>query len=236
MTMTEDVVFAPATNQDSTIVPEGRWRLELQRIEAAPPSNFSEDKSPRAKWVFHLYADGAEALPRGEQFYFNGEPYELFRHTSLKNSPRAYARKYAEALLGRQLAEGEIPSKASLIGRSMSAVISYDAGTIDPNQQVLNLSSLRAVAATTPAAKPSPAPAKPAAPQVTADASDEDVDRALLISKIQKAYARLEVLDPDAAVEAKKAIDASDMQESLLDDLHLLSSEISAAVRKALED
>src|SRR5688500_16765791 len=89
LVMTADIVRAPASKQDSTIVPEGRWRLELQRIEAAPPSTFSDDKSPRAKWVFHLYAEVVENMAKGEQFYFNGEPYELFRHTSLKNSPRA---------------------------------------------------------------------------------------------------------------------------------------------------
>jgi hypothetical protein len=234
MVMTEDVVFAPASNQDSTIVPEGRWRLELQRIEAAPPSTFSDDTSPRAKWVFHLYAEMVENMEKGEQFYFNGEPYELFRHTSLKNSPRAYARKYAEALLGRALTEGEIPSKASLLGKSMSAVISYDAGTIDPNTQVLNLSSLRPVAMAPKAA--APAPARPASPQVSADASDDDIDRALLVSKIQKSLKRLKALDEEAGASAQAAVDASDMNEALLDDLHLLSNQISAAVQTALED
>lgn len=230
--MTDDIVFAPATNQDSTIVPEGRWRLELQRIEPAPPSTFSDDKSPRAKWVFHLYAEMVETLPKGEQFYFNGDPYELFRHTSLKNSPRAYARKYAEALLGRPLAEGEVPSKADLIGRSMSAVISYDAGTIDPNQQVLNLSSLR------PAASAKPAAAKPkaAAPQVAPEASDEDLDRALIIAKIQKSLKRLKVLDEEAGSQAQAAVDASDLDEALMDDLNVLSEQISAAVLKAMDD
>lgn len=232
MVMVDDVVFAPASNQDSTIVPEGRWRLELQRIEPAPPSTFSDDKSPRAKWVFHLYAEMVETLPKGEQFYFNGEPYELFRHTSLKNSPRAYARKYAEALLGRPLAEGEIPSKAELLGRSMSAVISYDAGTIDPNTQVLNLSSLRPAAATTSA----PAASKAAASQVVTDASDEDIDRAMVIKKIQKSLKRLKALDAEAGAQAQAAIDASDLDEALLDDLNVLSEQISAAVMKAMDE
>lgn len=237
MIVTDDVVFAPASNQDSTIVPEGRWRLELQRIEPAPPSTFSEDKSPRAKWVFHLYAEMVETLPKGEQFYFNGEPYELFRHTSLKNSPRAYARKYAEALLGRPLAEGEIPSKASLLGRSISAVISYDAGTIDPNQQVLNLSSIRPAQA---AEKAAPAGAtsapKAPAPQVAADASDEDIDRALILAKIQKSLKRLKALDEDAGTQAQAAVDASDLDEALMDDLNILAEQISAAVLKAMDD
>jgi hypothetical protein len=230
--MTEDVVFAPASNQDSTIVPEGRWRLELQRIEPAPPSTFSEDKSPRAKWIFHLYAEMVETLPKGEQFYFNGKPYELYRHTSLKNSPRAYARKYAEALLGRPLAEGEIPAKADLIGRSMSAVIGYDPGVIDPNTQVLNLSGLRAAATSKPAAS------KPAAttPRVATDASDEDVDRALVVSKIQKSLKRLKALDEEAGVQAQAAVDASDLDEALLDDLNALAEQISAAVLAAMDD
>jgi hypothetical protein len=231
--MTDDVVFAPASNQDSTIVPEGRWRLHLQRIESAPPSTFSDDKSPRAKWVFHLYAELVETLPKGEQFFFNGDAYELFRHTSLKNSPRAYARKYAEALLGRPLAEGEIPSKASLIGQSMSAVISYDAGTIDPNTQVLNLSSIKPWVGPKAA---TPAPAKPVAAQVTADASDEDVDRALLITKIQKSVKRLKALDPEAGAEAQKAVDDSELDEALMQDLSALADQISAAVQKALDD
>lgn len=232
MVMTDDIVFAPASNQDSTIVPEGRWTLDLKRIEAAPPSTFSDDKSPRAKWVFHLFAETVENMAKGDQFYFNGEPYELFRHTSLKNSPRAYARKYAEALLGRPLAEGETPVKSDLIGRRMSAAITYDAGTIDPNTQVLNLSSLR------PVATPKPSPAEPKAPvrQVSADASDDDIDRAIVVSKIQKSLKRLKALDEEAGAQAQVAVDASDMDEALLDDLNILSEQISAAVQKALED
>lgn len=230
--MTDDIVFAPATNQDSTIVPEGRWRLVLQKILAAPPSTFSDDKSPRAKWCFTLYAEAVEALPKGEQFVFNGEPYELHRHTSLKNSPRAYARKYAEALLGRPLAEGEIPTKDMLIGRSMSAAITYDAGTVDPSQQVLNLSSIRPVAApAAPAAKPKAAPV--ASFQEPGEPPDEDIDRALLVQKITASLKTLKGLDETAWKNARAAWVESDPDEALLDDLRTLSDEISRACRIA---
>lgn len=213
MTMTDDIVFAPATSMDSAIVPEQRWTLELIAIEKAPPSTFSDDNSPRAKWIFALYDD------KGERFYFNGEPYLFHRHTSLKNSPRAFARIYSEALLDRRLEDGDVPTKAELIGKRMSGQVIYEPGTIDPNQQVLKLVSLRPV---TTAPKTAPALA------VAQVAPSGDVDRDLLISSIEKQIVKLAKLDSKKA----KSWQARPLDDLSNDEL----SDIKAAIGANLVD
>lgn len=229
MTIDDEIQLLPATTGDGNIVPEGRYTLHLIRIEKAPPSDFKPEDGPRIKWIFNLYD------AQHEPFFFDGKLYEFFRHTSRKNSPRAFARKYAEALLGRALAADEVPPLSSLLGRRMSALLSYEDSENKPGEQVLRMSSFKHVAS-----DPTPSPAatapKPAPGQVSADPSDDEIDRALTVSKIQKSLKRLKALDAEAGAAAQKAVDASDLEEALLDDLNALADEISAAVMKAMQD
>lgn len=224
----DDIRLDPATSGEGSIVPEGRYVLHLIRMEKAPPSDFNPEAGDRIKWVFHLYDQ------QGQQFYFQNEPYEFFRTTSRKNSPRAFARQYTEGLLGRRLSDGEVPPLRSLVGKKMSGLISYGPSDVDPTKEVLKLTSLKSVMDQAPApSAPSP---KPAPGQVSADPTDDEIDRALVVSKIQKSLKRLKALDAEAGAQAQKAVDDSDMDESLLDDLNALAEQISAAVRKAMDE
>lgn len=180
MTIDDDIRLDPATSGEGAIVPEGRYTMHLTRLEKAPPSDFNPEAGPRIKWVFGLYDQ------QGERFRFNGEDYEFFRTTSTKNSPRAFARQYTEALLGRRLNDGEVPPLRTLVGRKMSGLISYGPSDVDPTKEVLKLSSLRPVADQAAPEPQQPAAPKPAPGQIAADASDEDIDRALAISKLGK--------------------------------------------------
>lgn len=234
MTIDDEIQLQPATSGDGAIVPEGRYTLHLIRLEKAPPSTFKPDDGPRVKWVFHLYAELVDNMERGAQFYFDAKPYEFWRTTSTKNSPRAFARKFAEALSGRKLEDKEIPRLHALLDAKMSAMIGYDDDPDDPTRKLLSMTGLRHVSP--PAAAPIAA-AKPTNGIVwpVIDAA-EDVDRALMVSKLRKSYERLEALDVVAAAAAKKAIQESDLEEALLDDLGALSAQLSAAIRAALED
>jgi hypothetical protein len=219
----DDIGFMPATSSDGPVVPEGRWALELQRIEKAPPSTFNPERGPQMKWVFHLYADGVEGFQKGDEFFFNGEVYEFYRTTSRANSPRAYARQYAEALLGRRLEEGEVPQKSDLIGRRMSAMLTSEPSENDPTRMVTKMSSLRPIDA---APKAAPAPTA----QVTADATAEDVDRALLVSTLEQQLRALKKKDKAAGAKAQEAVDDSDLDTAPLDDVRALLDQITTTI------
>lgn len=230
MTIDDEIQLQPATSGDGAIVPEGRYTLHLIGLEKAPPSTFKPEDGPRVKWIFNLYAEMVDGLEKGQQFKFNGEPYEFWRTTSTKNSKRAYARQYFEALAGRQLEDKEVPRLSSVIGAKMSAMISYDDDPDDPNNKLLKMSGLRHIEAAKPTAAAGPA-AKPA-PAADAD-DDEDPDRALLIRKINRSLKTLKGLDAAAAKRAQAAVDESDLDEALMEDLEQLSAQISAAVMAA---
>jgi hypothetical protein len=234
MTIDDEIQLQPATSGEGSIVPEGRYTLHLIALEKAPPSTFKPEDGPRVKWIFHLYAELVESLERGAQFQFDGKPYEFWRTTSTKNSPRAFARKYAEALGGRKLEDQEVPKLGALIGAKMSAHFGYDDDPDDPTRKILTLTGLRHVSP--PPAAAATAAAPKAANGIVWPEIADDIDRKLTVSKLRKSYERLEKLDADAAKGAKAAILASDLQESLMDDLNALSDEVSAAVRAAMED
>lgn len=149
--------FQPAAAENGPIVPEGQWTLELlslEKVDADPRWMKPGDDPFRIRWVFALYDD------KGQRFHFNGEPYEFFRTTSTKNTPRASARKYAEALLGRPLADKERPKPADLLGKRMRAIVIHEQSRTDPERKVIELASLKNVpsangTASAPAAAPS---------------------------------------------------------------------------------
>lgn len=234
MTIDDEIQLQPATSGDGAIVPEGRYTLHLVGLEKAPASTFKPEDGPRVKWVFHLYAELVENLERGAQFHFDGKPYEFWRTTSTKNSPRAYARKFAEALGGRKLEDREIPKLGSLLDAKMSAMIGYDDDPEDPSRKILSMTGLKHVSPPTTAKPATQAPKT--ANGIVWPVIEDDPDRALTISKLRKSYDRLVALDPEAAQRAKAAIQASDLEESLMDDLTQLASEIIAAVRAAMDD
>lgn len=238
MTIDDEIQLQPATSGDGAIVPEGRYTLHLVGLEKAPPSTFKPEDGPRVKWIFHLYAESVDGLERGQQFMFNNAPYEFWRQTSTKNSKRATARHFAEALGGRPLEEREVPKLGSLLDAKMSAMITYDADPEDPTRKVLKMGGFRHVSlprtAQAPAAAAAPAPE--AASDIPWPVIDKaDIDRALTVNKLRKSYERLKALDEAAAKGARKAILESDLEEALLDDLVALSDQVSAAVRTAME-
>lgn len=233
MTIDDEIQLQPATTGEGAIVPEGRYTLHLVGLEKAPPSTFKPEDGPRVKWVFHLYAETVDGLERGQQFMFSGAPYEFWRTTSTKNSPKAFARQYFEALSGRKLNDKEIPKLSTVLDCRMSAMISYDDDPDDSTRQLLKMSGLRHVEGPKVTA---PSASKPAGGLIWPDIDDDDVDRKLAVSKIRKSYERLQKIDPEAAKGARTAIEQSDLNEALLDDLDQLASEVSAAVRAAMED
>ena len=77
---------------------EGSITVEVLDIEDADPGQFGD----RIKWVFKVWDDYGEAVT-----WQDGEEYEWWQYTSTSLSPKSIAGKWAQALLGRALADGE---------------------------------------------------------------------------------------------------------------------------------
>jgi hypothetical protein len=115
-------VFDTVTNTDGgTLLDVAHYILTLRDLSREEQGQFG----PSICWKFAV-ADVAS--PQQNRIADDGEEYQFWAWTSTKLSPRAKARPYAEALLGRQLAEGEKLNPAELIGRSMKAMIVHETG------------------------------------------------------------------------------------------------------------
>lgn len=95
----------------------GVYLVKLARIERAPDGQFGK----RIAWIFNL----ADSKARTPIFDADGSLLEFRHTTSAKLGPKAKAREFAEALLGRELVIGE-PGAAvakECIGKTAQAVI-----------------------------------------------------------------------------------------------------------------
>lgn len=74
---------------------DGKYVLRCDRIEDADPGQFG----PRVRWVFSLWDFATQAPVTWD----NGEPFEWFQLTSTKTGNKSVARKWMQALLGREI-------------------------------------------------------------------------------------------------------------------------------------
>lgn len=177
--------FAPVSVQgNDPVLPEERFVFELVGLERSEPDQYRKNGGIRWTWrVF--YEDGRTP------FVFQDEQYQFFRTTGIdaKGKPvmsvGTYAYEWASAMLGRDLAIDERLNPADLRGARMSAMVTWEKQKNDPTKKSIKLASLRHVAAGQRAAAPAPSRA-----QVEADATAEDIDRALALSKFEKKLAR----------------------------------------------
>lgn len=227
-------LFDTATNAASTpIVPQDRFIFECLSIGEQPPYTAPGEKpkadaKPGIKFVFGLYFAST-----GQRFMFQDEPYEFFQITTSNMQRGARAREYAEALLNREIGEGENINPSDLIGKRGLGMVIWEF-TRDKTKKVAKLVSpepyREAVAATAPArAVASAATAvmeRPSAASVSADASSADIDRALLIAAVEKKIKQAEKL------QTKRHLDwlATDMSEFTTDDLEEFKAAIQADI------
>ena len=116
---------------------EGSYILEVLRIEDMEDGQFGA----RMRWVFEAVEDDGTVVS-----WDNGEPFEWFQQSGATLGPRSTARKWAEALLGRELRAGEEGESVTeqLIGRKARALIdNNEAGFA----RIVGLTALRAKAA-----------------------------------------------------------------------------------------
>lgn len=104
-------------NQGGMPTMEGTYTLEVARIEDMEDGQFG----PRMRWVFSATDEDGDQVT-----WDNGDPFEWFQQTGATLGPRSTARKWAEALLGRELREGETGEQVTdaLLGRKARALVS----------------------------------------------------------------------------------------------------------------
>lgn len=227
-------LFETATNAASTpIVPQDRFIFECIAIGEQPPyAPPGEQPKPGArpgiKWEFGLYFANS-----GEPFYFQDEKYVFYQSTTANMQRGARAREYVEALIGRELAEGEDVNPNDLIGKKAQGMVIWELSRNDKTKKVAKLVApepLREKVAAAPSrAKANGATAvmeRPSAASVSADASTEDVDRALLIASVEKKIKQAEKL------QTKKHLDWLAMDLSMLDadELEAIKASVQADI------
>lgn len=226
-------LFEQATNAASTpIVPQDRFIFECLSIGEQPPyappgEQPKAGARPGIKWTFGLYFAAT-----GERFQFQDEPYEFFQSTTANMQRGARAREYAEALLGRELAEGEQVNPNDLIGKRAQGMVIHELSRNDKTKKVAKLVApepLREAVAAAPRAQARGGTAvmeRPSAASVSADATDSDIDRAMLISAVEKKIKQAERL------QTRKHLDwlAMDLSSMDTDELEAIKASVQADI------
>lgn len=187
-------LFDTVTNAASTpIVPQDRFIFECLSIGQQPPyAPPGESPKPGArpgiKWTFGLYYQSS-----GERFYFQDDPYEFFQSTTANMQRGARAREYAEALLGRELGEGEQINPNDLIGKRAIGMVIHEISRNDKTKKVAKLVApepYREAVAARPAARAAAGGAATAVmerPTSAASAPDLEALRVAVDKKITQA-------------------------------------------------
>jgi len=155
-------MFAVATNQSGFLPDEGKYTVECTAIEEAPDNGYG----PGVRWVLALYEGDRQVTS------------DYWQTTSPNMGPKARARQYVEAFLGRPLEEGERVNPNDLIGKRCSGMVIHEPSKTKADQMVAKLVSVKPVGQ----AGAKAAPQKPAAEAVNLDAL-----RSILKKKIRQA-------------------------------------------------
>lgn len=177
--------FAPVAEQNTDpVLPEERFVFELIGLERSAPDQYH--KNGGIKWSWRVfYEDGRTP------FVFNDEQYIFWRTTNVnaKGVPQmnlgTNAYEWAAALLGKPLGLEETLRPSELRGARMSAFVTWKPKKTKPKEKTIELASLKFLPRTE-SSNGNGVAARPAPTQVSADATEADVDRALLISKLDK--------------------------------------------------
>lgn len=103
-----------------TAIEDGTYVLQLKALEDTPDNGFG----PGNKWIFHLWEKQTREAVTNE----DGTAYEFYQFSSSKMTPRAKARGWFEALIGRPIQDGEDPDAivSAAIGKYAEALIASE--------------------------------------------------------------------------------------------------------------
>ncbi len=163
-------MFAVATNQSGFLPDEGKYTVECSAIEEAPDNGYG----PGVRWVLALYEGDRQATS------------DFWQTTSPNMGPKARARQYVEAFLGRPLEEGERINPNDLIGKRCTGMVIHEPSKTKADEMVAKLVSVKPLAGAPAKAKPAPAvtKAKPAPAVTKADALREMLKKKIRQSEV----------------------------------------------------
>ncbi len=174
--------------QGDPVLPEERHVFELVGFERSEPDQFRKEGG--VKWTWRVFEEDGRT-----PFVFQDEQYQFFRTTNIDKDTHkplfnvgTYANDWASAMLGRPLGVDARFSVSELRGKRMSAMVVWKPQKDNPKKKSVQLASLRHVFTGPDTA--AAAPTRALAGQVTADATDDDIDRALMIAKFEKKLER----------------------------------------------
>ncbi len=112
-------MFSQVSDQAATLIPRGQYIVKVSRLEEAESQLYG---NTQVKWVFNV------ASPDGKPMMgSSGQPVELWQFTSknLTKHPKNLTRPWLEALLGRDLHDGEdgAPLAKEVIGKKAMVFI-----------------------------------------------------------------------------------------------------------------
>jgi hypothetical protein len=178
-------MFAPATDKAEYELPEpDRYIAVCVGIEDAPDKGFG----PGVKWQFQLIDPRTNLPVRDSQ----GRDFILWQFTSTKMGPKSRCRPIIEALLGRELLNGEVPDSRELLNKGMICLVAHEKaedGTI--RARVTSCTPYNPAPDAAKVAAPAPAPGFDANGNTV---SVNGADKAALIQKFEKARRSAEVL------------------------------------------
>lgn len=127
-------------------VEPGRYVAKVVKLEPQPPSSQFPEAGPGIKWVFNLQDAATKAVIQDDR----GFPGEFWQFSSAKMTPNAKARKWAQALLGRQIDSTDTGESLGieLLGKKALALI----GENEKGRTAIL--SMTALGATAPARQP----------------------------------------------------------------------------------
>lgn len=232
----DSIAGAPVAERNTDpILPEERFIFELVGFERSAPDVYH--KNGGIKWTFLTYDMD------GRPWEFQDEQYALWRTTNINKAGEplftigTQAHDWAQALLGRKLGPDDHFNISELRNKRMSSQIVWESKKTKPSEKAAQLRSLRHVPVGPVGAQAqTAAPQRPPAGSVTADPDDDEIDRALAVTKIQKALKRLYKLDAEAYARASEAVEKFDLDTAPMEALEALSGRISASIEKAMDD
>jgi hypothetical protein len=223
------VVFGAVKQREFTLIEQDEYVLTLDDIEESVGQY-----GDRLIWKFLVAPKDA---PTDYIARDDGQAKTVWAFTDQDIILGSLQHELIEKLSGRTFGEGSAPPDAEdLLGKRVLGYITHHTPKQGKNagkkQEQIVAGSIKPYRL--PGQKANGA-AKRAPDQVTADAGPEDVDRALVVSKLQAQVKKLTKLDPAEGERAQEAVYASDLDEAPIAEIQALLDNVTAAVVAALD-
>jgi hypothetical protein len=223
--------FGGVKEREYTLIEQGEYVLTLFKIEE------SEGQwGDRLTWQFLV-------APREDYTAYisrsDGQEKTVWVFTDRDIIIGSFCQELVEVLSGRKFEKDDVPPEEDeLLGKRCIGYITHETPTRGKNagkkREKIVEGSLKPFRG--PAKRIAPDVMPPAPTQVNADPSDDDVERATLVTRLQKQVAKLGKLNAGEGERAQAALEESDLGAAPVETIRQLLDEVTKAVNAALDD